>query len=378
MDPARPPGVGVGDGDGEGGAAAGLRPANAADLLVVPPARAAAVRRLASELVPGRRVALSTHINADGDGCGSEAAFARLLAGAGLQPRVVNPTPWPSTFEFVRGTDVVDRTAEGPAALSDVDVLVVLDISDVRRLGVLTEAVRALTVPKLVIDHHVAGDDPPGSLVFSDTTACATGELVFDFAVTMGWPIGRDIAKALYTALLTDTGGFRFSNTSPRCHTIAGYLLTCGVEPEEMYRTVYASVPAGRLQVLREALATLEVDYGYSIAWISLPAGVLDRYGLTSEDLEGIVEHPRSIAGTRLALFFRDTGHGKVKVSFRSTGDVDVNQFARQFGGGGHARAAGALIAGSFDEVRARVIAAARAFVGPTATEERQPVAFVP
>jgi phosphoesterase RecJ-like protein len=94
-----------------------------------------------------------------------------------------------------------------------------------------------------------------------------------------------------------------------------------------------------------------------------VPAGAMERYALRSEDLDGIVEHPRSIAGTRLALFFRDLGHGKVKVSFRSTGDVDVNRFAREFGGGGHAKAAGALVAGTLDEVRTRVVDAARAFL---------------
>ena len=100
-----------------------------------------------------------------------------------------------------------------------------------------------------------------------------------------------------------------------------------------------------------------------------MPAGAFEQYGLQSEDLDGIVEHPRSITGTRLALFFRDLGHGKVKVSFRSTGDVDVNRFARQFGGGGHARASGALVAGSLDEVRDRIVAAAREFVRAAAAE---------
>ena len=138
-----------------------------------------------------------------------------------------------------------------------------------------------------------------------------------------------------------------------------------GIDPEEMYRRVYASMPLGRLQLLREALETLEVDPQYAIAWISVSAGAVERYGLKSEDLDGIVEHPRSIAGTRMAIFFRDLGHGKVKISFRSTGDVDVNKFARQFGGGGHAKAAGALIAGALPEVRTDVIAAAREFVGP-------------
>jgi len=197
----------------------------------------------------------------------------------------------------------------------------------------------------------------------SDTTACATGELVFDLATVLGLELTEPIATALYCAILTDTGGFRFSNTTPRAHAIAGQLLAAGVDPEEMYRRIYASVSPGRLALLRDALSTLEVDRDYGIAWISVPADALDRYDVSSEDLEGIVEHPRSISGTRLALFFRDLGYGKVKVSFRSTGDVDVNRFARQFGGGGHAKAAGALIPGTMEDVRLRVISAARAFV---------------
>ena len=334
------------------------------DLLAVPPARAAAARRLGAELAPARTIALSTHINSDGDGCGSEAALAGLLHATGVHVRIVNPTPWPSLFDYLlEGDGVDDRSPDGDGALRGIDARVVLDIGDVKRLGTLTDAVRALAVPKLVIDHHVPGDEPPGPVQLIDVTACATGELVFDLAMTLGWPITKPVATALYTALLTDTGGFRFSNTSPRCHAIAGYLLSVGIDPEEMYRRVYASVPLGRLQLLRDALDTLTVDAEYAMAWISVPAGAVERYALRSEDLEGIVEHPRSIAGTRLALFFRDLGHGKVKVSFRSTGDVDVNRFARQFGGGGHAKASGALISGTLDEVRDRVIHAARTFL---------------
>jgi phosphoesterase RecJ-like protein len=335
----------------------------ALDLVAVPASRAAAARRIVDALASARSLALSTHINADGDGCGSEAALAGLLVAAGHTVRIVNPTPWPTTFEFLRDPRVPVREADDPRALSGIDALVVLDISDVKRLGVLTDAVRALTVPKLVIDHHVPSDEPPGPIALIDTAACATGELVYDLATTAGWPITPAVATALYTALLTDTGGFRFSNTSPRCHAIAGQLLALGVDPEEMYRRVYASVPLGRLLLLRDALDTLTVDPECALAWISVPAGALERYALRSEDLDGIVEHPRSIAGTRLALFFRDLGHGKVKVSFRSTGDVDVNRFARDFGGGGHARAAGALVTGSLDEVRTRVVDAARAFL---------------
>ncbi len=333
------------------------------DLLTVPAGRRDAIHRVAAELRPGSTVALSTHVNADGDGCGSETAFARLLAQRDVKVRIVNPTPWPAMFTFLLGDDVVDRTPDGPAALRGVDALVVMDISDVSRLGALAESVRALRIPKLVIDHHIASDEPAGSVVLADTAACATGELVYDFARELGLQMDERIAVSLYTALLTDTGGFRFSNTTPRCHAIAGALLAAGVDPEEMYRRVYASVPIGRLRMLRDALDTLEVDPELGLAWLSVPAGAMEQHGLRSEDLDGVVEHARSIEGTRLALFFRDLGYGKVKVSFRSTGEVDVNRFARNFGGGGHARAAGALIPGSLDDVRQRVVEEARAFL---------------
>src|SRR4051812_33813231 len=333
--------------------------------------RRVGIQRLARELVAGRRVALSTHMNADGDGCGSESALARLLAQRGMSSRIVNPTPWPGLFDFLLGGDAVDHTARGSAALAGIDLLLVVDISDVKRLGNLTESVRRLTIPKIVIDHHIASDDPAGDIVLTDTTACATGELVYDLACVLDYEITPAIARALYAAILTDTGSFRFSNATPRCHAIAADLLAAGVDPEEMYVRVYASSPAGRVRLLADVLSTLGVDENSGLAWLSMANGTLEKYGVRQEDLDGIVEHARSIAGTRMALFFRDLGYGKVKVSFRSTGEIDVNDFAKQFGGGGHAKASGALIAGSLDDVRERVILAAQQYLG------RHPIAVV-
>ena len=330
------------------------------DLLAVPAVRREAIQRLSAELRPGMTVALSTHINADGDGCGSQTALARLLGQMGVRAVIVNPTPWPELFRWLLGDDVEDRSAEGAKALKTVDRLIVLDISDVSRLGQLADAVRTLPIDALVIDHHLPGDEPPGRTMLSDTAACATAELVFDFARERGLTITTPIAKSLYTALVTDTGGFRFGNTSPRCLAVAAELLMAGVDPEQMYARIYGSVPLGRIHLLRDALDTLEVDMAHGMAWVKVVAGALERHGVSSEDLDGVVEHPRSIAGVRLALLFRDLGHGKVKVSFRSLAGVNVNTLARAFGGGGHARAAGALIGGTLAEVEARVLTEAR------------------
>jgi hypothetical protein len=156
------------------------------DLIKPPAQRQVAIERLAAELKAGQRVVLSTHMNADGDACGSVAGLSRLLRQMGIESRIVNPTPWPATFSFLLGDDLVDHTAKGTAALTPLDALIVLDVSDVKRLGGLADAVRKLDVPRLVIDHHITTDEPAGDIMVSDTTACATGELVFDFAAWTG------------------------------------------------------------------------------------------------------------------------------------------------------------------------------------------------
>jgi phosphoesterase RecJ-like protein len=339
------------------------------DLLAVPVERRTAIERLARELRAGRSIVLSTHINSDGDGCGSETALARMLMQRGMTVTIVNPTPWPAMFRFLLGDDVrmVELADGGADVMRKADAIVVLDIADLGRLGKLADVVRSLDVPKLVIDHHVPSDDPPSREMVSDTTACATGELVYDVASVLGFDITAAIANSLYVAIVTDTGGFRYSNTTPRCHAVAGQLLADGVNPEEMYQRIYASMPVGRLTLLREALGTLEVDPSYGLTWISVPAGALEQHNVRSEDLEGIAEHARSVVGTRMAIFFRDLGHNRVKMSFRTTRGVDANEFAHQFGGGGHVKAAGALVEGTLEGVQHRVIEAARAYLKPMA-----------
>ncbi|MCC7051722.1 MAG: bifunctional oligoribonuclease/PAP phosphatase NrnA [Gemmatimonadaceae bacterium] len=346
------------------------------DLLAVPADRVTAIRELAAGLHEGMTIALSTHVNADGDGCGSEAALSRLLALRGIATRIVNPTPWPTMYRFLLGGPVQDCSPLGAAALRDPAItgLGVLDISDLRRLGNLAEAVREMTVPKFCIDHHIPGDEPPAPVLVADTRASATGELVYDVAQVLGLPIDMETATALYIAILTDTGGFRFSNTTPRVHAIAAELLARGVDPELMYRRVYASQSPGRVRLLAEALQSLGVEENIGLSWLSLPVGAKERYHVSSEEMDGIVEHPRSIAGTRLAIFFRDLGHGRVKISFRSSGNVDVNALAKQFDGGGHAKASGALVLGSLKEVEARVLQAARAVLADTPHDFTPPV----
>jgi phosphoesterase RecJ-like protein len=324
----------------------------------------AAAAVLAELLVPGRRVCLTTHVNPDGDGLGSEVGLAHLLKARGVDVLIANPTVTPARFEFLmRSLPKVDRSAEAVKTLRGADVIVVLDISDLSRLGMLSQTVAERGVPVACIDHHVSpGTLPPGPH-YVDPSAAATGELVSEIALANRWPLTAEVARALYVAIMTDTGGFRFSNTRPRTLRIAAELLETGLDPESIYLDVYANAPAGRPRLLAEALQTLVVEEDVGLAWVTVPPGAVERHKVTVDDLDGIVEFPRSIAGVRLAMLFREMSQGRVKVSLRSVGDVDVAAFAKPFGGGGHVHASGVALPGSLPEVQATILAAARDYL---------------
>jgi phosphoesterase RecJ-like protein len=330
--------------------------------LSVPPERAAAARAIAAILKPGLHVALTTHVNADGDGVGSEVGLWHLLRARGLHPVIANPTAIPDRFGFLlpEGADASDRAGR---EIARAEVVVVLDISDLPRLGDLATAVRERRAPVVCIDHHVSPGTLPDGPRLVAPEATATAELVFDLATTLGWPLSADAARALYVGLLTDTGGFRFSNTTARALRVAATLLEHGVNPESIYEAVYASAPEGRVRLLAEVLQTLVVEPGLGLAWVTVPSGALERHGATPDDLDGIVEYARSIAGVRLALLFRQIANGRIKVSFRSMGEVDSAALAQRFGGGGHHKAAGASLAGSLGQAQETVLRAARSYL---------------
>jgi bifunctional oligoribonuclease and PAP phosphatase NrnA len=328
------------------------------------PDRSAAARSLAASLAPGQRVCLTTHVNPDGDGLGSEAGLAHLLRDRGIEAVITNPTPTPARFEFLfEDLPGADRTPEAIRELRRADAIIVLDISDLGRLGMLGETVRDRGVPVACVDHHVSEGVLPEGPRYLDPEAAATGELVFELALANGWTLTQEAARGLYVAIITDTGGFRFSNTRPRTLRIAAELLETGVDPEEIYLQVYARAPEGRPRLLAEALQTLVVEPEYGLAWVTVPPGAIERLGVSSDDLEGVVEFPRSIEGVRMALLFREVSQGRVKVSLRSVGDVDVAAFSKRFGGGGHTKAAGLALPGSLAEVQATVLSAARAYL---------------
>ena len=306
-------------------------------------------------------MALTTHVNADGDGSGCVVALWHLLMALGARAAITNPTPFPKRYEFLLdGADRADKSAEAVKHIERADAIIVLDVSDLGRLGHLGRIVGKTNAPVACIDHHVSVGTLPEGPWLVDPTACATGELVYDLAQSAGWALNHQAAQALYVAIMTDTGSFRFGNTTPRAMQVAAHLLSHGLDPATMSRNVYFNESEGRVRLMGAVIETLVVEHDLGLAWITVPAGLLQQYGLVPDDLEGLVDYPRSVEGVRAAMMFRSLANGKIKVSFRSVGDIDVGKLAEGFGGGGHKNAAGASFDGELAEVQQLTLTAVR------------------
>ncbi|HSG47817.1 MAG TPA: bifunctional oligoribonuclease/PAP phosphatase NrnA [Longimicrobiales bacterium] len=320
-----------------------------------------AARRAADALRAARRVILTTHVNADGDGAGSEAAVAAWLRANGTEAWIINPTPFPDMFRFLLPEDwVVPVGSRDAEELCDgADLACVLDTGEVPRIGRVKPLISHL--PAVVVDHHPPGEKPIGGISFRDPTASATGEMVYDLIQAARGPWPEASLLGIYVAILTDTGGFRFSNSTAAAHEVVAELIRKGLDTEAAYNRVYGAAPLRKYQLLQAALGTLQAERG--VAWMTVPPEVFQDLDAASQDLEGLVDYPRGVEGTEVALLFRRTNTGATKISFRSNGPVDVNVLARQFGGGGHVRAAGASVELSLDETVPRVVEATQAAV---------------
>lgn len=326
-----------------------------------PAHRAAAVKQARSALLAARRAVLTTHLNADGDGAGSEAALASWLRANGAEAWIINPTAFPDPLRFlVEDEDwIVSAGSKRARELcGSADLAVVVDTGEVPRIGRMQDQIREL--PTLVIDHHPPGDQPIGGMSFRDSEACAAAELVCDVISAANGPWNEHIAQGIYVGILTDTGSFRFENTTPACHEIAAEMVRLGVQPEDAYARVYGWAPLRRYQLLRYALESLEQDEEFGITWMVIPGDAYDALGVTADDLEGIVDIPRAIEGTQVGILFRPIASGEIKISFRSNGPVDVNVLARRFGGGGHVKASGAVVSGPMERAVEEVLSVTR------------------
>ena len=337
---------------------------------LLPPLTGAALevcRRIGQLFETARDVILTTHVNPDGDGLGSEAALAAYLQRAGVRARIVNADPAPARFDFLATASAplgIFRGVEEDG-LDGADALVILDTGVAERLGPLAEALPRLRAVQVCIDHH-ARREPLGDLALVDPAASSTAELVYRLLDSLDARLDPSIAVPLYAGIAFDTGSFRYSNTSPEAHLIAAELCRHGARPEELYARMFGAHSPARMHLWGRALSGLALEAGGRIAWMVVDGALLAATGATREDLEGLVEQGRDVAGVEISILFREDGPAEVKVSFRSRGEADVNALARRFGGGGHVNAAGATIALPRAEAVRRVLAEARRALVPS------------
>ncbi len=301
---------------------------------------------------------LTTHVHPDGDGLGCEVALAAFLKQLGKEVAVVNSDPMPETLEFLdpQGSFRVYHPDRDHATVANSEVIFVLDSSEGwNRLGKLGEVAQDSSATTVCLDHH-PGDGDFADIVVIDTTAGATGELVFELIDHMGSELTHDMAMALYVAIVTDTGSFRFGKTSPRTHRIAARLLEAGVMPHQIYSYLYEQRPLGHLHLQSQLLAQLTLAYGGRLAWSKVTREMLERYGVDRRDITHLVDLGLSVAGVEISVLFSEARNGRVQLNFRSKGRLAVNDVAQRLGGGGHPFAAGAQVDGPLEQAIQRVL----------------------
>lgn len=313
-----------------------------------------------------------SHINPEGDSVGSSIALALGLKKTGKHPYILNRDIVPRILRFLPSANLFNQKIPS----KDFDILFIIDCNAIKRTGFEARHLRAKKI--VIIDHHIGGyriqDTRCKMHKFSilnrescivhpeiswvDPTASAAGELIYKLLGALRIPLDKEIATNLYTAIFTDTGGFRYSNTTPETLRIASRLLEAGVDTWEITKEVYENFSLNRLRLLTLCLSTMRKQG--KLAWAAITQDMYKKTSTTVQDTEDFVNYPRKIEGVEVAVLFREDGKNLYKISFRSKGRVNVADIASAFGGGGHANAAGCEIKGSLRYVKRKAFKAVR------------------
>ena len=329
---------------------------------------AEAAARLRPLLDAARTAVLTTHVTPDGDGIGAEICLHSYLVARGIEARILNTEPLSPRYRFIdeRGAVEVFDAARHDGFVRSADLLFMLDNSAVSRLGPLEEAARASRATTICIDHHNVVE-PFWKVNIIDPESSATGELVFQIVKALGGAPDFTAAQAAYVSLVTDTGYFRFNKTSPRAHQAAAEMLERGVSPPLVYEQVFERASASLVRLGGVAMADLHIEEEGRLAWITMTQRQVEECGAGQEDTSDIVNGLLAIERVRIAALLKEIPEGRVKLSFRSKGSLDVNSVAQGFGGGGHTNAAGAVVPGRLSELIETVLRPCRDLLRRTA-----------
>lgn len=297
------------------------------------------------------RFLIVTHVHPDGDAVGSLLAMTFILRALGKQADPFSEDPIPTHCAFLPGAREILRERPDP---SRYDAAVMVDCGELSRVG-KTMSDALLEIPFLInIDHHVTSK-PFGDIFWPEVSASSTCEMLYELCTQIPIPLNPDIATQIYMGMLTDTGSFRFANTSQRVLEIAAQLAAAGARPDHIAQEAYDSASPERLHLLARVLSTVRFHSDNRIATAELSRAMFSETAASPSDTEGFIDHLRSVKSVQIAMLFREEGDSLVHVSLRSKGETDVSGFARERGGGGHRNAAACRISGSLSDVRIRL-----------------------
>ncbi|HNQ87445.1 MAG TPA: bifunctional oligoribonuclease/PAP phosphatase NrnA [Verrucomicrobiota bacterium] len=311
------------------------------------------VDRILKTLEECRTLCIVGHVRPDGDCVGSQLGLALALRQAGKEVTVWNEDRAPDKLAFLDPDHSLERPSPGRAF----DAVIAVDVANVERLGHVADHIQERRW-LINIDHH-ASNTRFGDVNWIGAREPSTGELVFRLLKWAGWPITPRIADCLFTAVSTDTGSFQYATTRPATFSVAGELVKRGANLARICHEVYQSFSLSRVRLVRHVYNHFRLTHNNQIAYLWLKPADFSRTGAETADAEGLIDHLRSMEPVVIACLFEEVAPDLIRVSLRSKrGDVDVNQVAVQFGGGGHPGAAGARIAGRPLAVQRRIIAA--------------------
>lgn len=298
-----------------------------------------------------QRFIITSHVRLDGDALGSELALYWLLKELGKVAVVYNEDPTPENYLFLPGASQITHTMED---VSNYDAAFILDCSELERVGKVAPRIQDIGV-LVNIDHHVSNDGFC-EIKLIDPQASSTGELVWRVLKAMNFKPTTEMATCLYTAILTDTGSFRYGNTTSQALQAASQMVLYGADPQLISQEIYENEPMEKIKLMARVLSSLTLEGEGKIACLTVTLEDLKETGAKRHYTEGFVDLGRRLRGVTVSLFFSQVSPDAFKVSMRSKNDVNVEQVARKLGGGGHRNAAACELRGDLASVKKRVL----------------------
>ena len=303
------------------------------------------------------KIFISTHINPDGDSLGSAFAMYHYLKKIGKDCRIINHSEVPLVYSFLNEKEIFNEiNDENIAFIKNADLGIILDIGDFYRLGEVANVIESTRIETINIDHHPLTENNFFTHNFINLDASSVGEILYSYFSSLGSDIiDKEMMLGIYSAVLTDTGSFRFSNTNQLSHEIAVHAIKMGINISEIYQNIYENSSVSRIKLLGNVIQKLNFDCNGELLWFSLNNDMVKEVDGTNQDFDGFTDFFRGIQGVEIALMLYDL-KGKVRLSFRSKGKYKVNDVAKKMGGGGHPFAAAALVDGEFSDVKSTVL----------------------